>query len=124
MAMLTATVGPLVGCSTSTIPETPGYPGEPTGTGVPLVVEGSDGESIQAWAREKLLIVTTFGSGSCPAVPRLERIEEDEAAALITITIPNRKGPCTADLAPRTFELEAGRDLNGYVVRVAPSSMR
>ncbi|PYD00963.1 hypothetical protein B4U78_008215 [Microbacterium esteraromaticum] len=64
--------------------------------------------------------MTTIGSGSCPTVPRLEHISESEKLIELSTSIPGRHGDCTADLAPRTFELDAARDVTGFAVSVTP----
>lgn len=118
--MLAVSSGLLAACSGPAAPGAPGYAGEPTASGIALVVEGVGNESVRAWADGDLLIVTTHGSGSCPTVPQLESVNEGERTVSLSTSVPNSKGPCTADLAPHTFEFEAGRDLSGYAVQVAP----
>ncbi len=103
------------GCS---VPEPPGYAGEPTATGLPLTVDGPPGSEIQAWVDRDALVVTTVGSGSCPVVPVITEIDEGERVVMLSTSIPNAQGACTADSSPRTFELDAGRDLEGFTVQV------
>jgi hypothetical protein len=72
------------------------------------------------WARGSTLTVTTVGSGSCPTVPELERINAGEKVIELSTAIPGRHGDCTADLAPRTFVIDAPRDVTGFTVSVTP----
>lgn len=109
------------GCS---VPEPPGYAGEPTASGEMLTVEGVVGEEVawgtpvRAWARDDLLVITTIGSGSCPLVPELEKVDPERQRITISTSVPGKDGPCTADSVPRTFEFDAGGDLRGYTVEV------
>ncbi len=50
-------------------------------------------------------------------VPAIEKIDDDERRVSLPTSIPNAQGSCTADSAPRTFELDAGRDLTGVTVQ-------
>ncbi|MEJ6555997.1 hypothetical protein PQI51_13295 [Microbacterium esteraromaticum] len=108
------------GCSTPPPERLPGSPGEPTNPGNALEVESELGQPVSVWARGSILTVTTIGSGSCPTVPRLEHISESEKLIELSTSIPGRHGDCTADLAPRTFELDAARDVTGFAVSVTP----
>lgn len=114
--LVLGTITFMSGCASATLP---GYAGEPTSSGEPLIVEGAaSDESIRAWAREDVLVITTIGSGSCPLVPALDKVDHDRELITVSTSIPNREGACTADSAPRTFELNGGRDLSGYAVQV------
>lgn len=106
----------VAGCAALTAP---GYPGTPTASGQPLVVDAPAGSEVRAWADGDLLVVTTIGSGSCPRVPVIEKVDEDEQRLSVSTSVPNAQGACTADSSPRTFELDAGRDLTGFTVRVS-----
>lgn len=108
------------GCSSPPPERLPGSPGEPTNPGNALEVESELGQPVSVWARESILTVTTIGSGSCPTVPRMEHISESEKLIELSTSIPGRHGDCTADLAPRMFELDAARDVTGFAVSVAP----
>ncbi|WP_341940350.1 hypothetical protein [Microbacterium sp. LWH10-1.2] len=105
----------LVGCAPT---EVPGYLGEPTTAGQPLPVNVDEGAEVQAWWAGETLIVTTVGSGSCPVVPVIADVDEDKQTITLTTEILNSSGACTADSTPRTFELDAGRDLDGFTVQV------
>lgn len=65
-------------------------------------------------------MVTTVGSGSCPTVPGLEHINAGEKLIELSTSIPGRRGDCTADLAPRTFVIDAARDVTGFTGSVTP----
>lgn len=112
--LCTASVG-MVGCAPA---EAPGYLGQPTTAGQPLPVVSEEGVGVQAWWTGETLIVTTVGSGSCPVVPAITEIDEVELTVVLSADIPNASGACTADSTPRTFELDAGRGLEGFTVQV------
>jgi hypothetical protein len=110
----------LTGCSQPT--EAPGYGGEPTAIGEALVVEGVTGDQVRAWIMDDTLVVTTMGSGSCPLVPEVDDIDEERRVVALTTNVFDPTGSCTADLGPRTFELDTeGRDLSGFTVEVTSS---
>lgn len=106
------------GCSSSPPERLPGSPGEPSNPGFALVVESELGQPVSVWARGSTLTVTTVGSGSCPTVPELEHISASEKSIELSTSMPGRHGDCTADLAPRTFEIDAARDVTGFTVSV------
>jgi hypothetical protein len=107
----------LTGCSQPT--EAPGYGGEPTATGETLFVKGTTADRVRAWALDDTLIVTTMGSGSCPLVPEVHDIDDERQVIVLTTSVFDPTGSCTADLGPRTFDLDAeGRDLSGFTVEV------
>lgn len=95
--------------------EFPGYPGQPTTAGEPLAIRGSD--SVQAWAVDELLVITTRGSSSCPTIPEVTDLDPDSGVVSVVLT-GDFEGPCTADDATRTFEIPVDRDLDGFVVEV------
>jgi len=113
--LLTALAISAAGCASL---DAPGYPGAPTASGQPLVVDAPADSEISAWSDGDLLVVTTIGSGSCPVVPVIEEVDENARRVTLSTSIPNTQGACTADSSPRTFELDAGRDLAGFTVRV------
>ncbi|WP_230113790.1 hypothetical protein [Microbacterium oxydans] len=116
-ALVIATLA--VSASGCAVAESPGYAGEPTAAGQPLTVDRTDGSDIRAWSAGDLLIVTTTGSGSCPSVPVIDEIDDGHQLVSLTTSVPYSQGACTSDSVPRTFELDAGRDLSGYTVQVA-----
>lgn len=113
-ALLIAALVSLAGCAAGP----PGYPGTPTATGQPLRVDGPAESGISAWSLGESLVVTTTGSGSCPVVPDIDEIDDDERRVYLHTSVPNAQGPCTADSSPRTFELDAGRNLTGFSVQI------
>lgn len=114
LSALVVCVLALAGCAISS---PPGYAGMPTNSGVELPVLGAD-NGVQAWSVDGTLVVTTFGSGSCPAVPTVQEVDAAHRLIVIAITVPNRAGPCTADSTPRTFDLAVGEDLDGFSIAV------
>lgn len=116
------TCGVASGCSSPALDQPPGVPGEPSNPGDALAVKSDLGERVSAWAKGNTLTVTTVGSGSCPIVPELQRISGSENLVELSTSIPGQHGNCTADLAPRTFEIDAGRDLTGFTVSVTSPS--
>lgn len=100
--------------------EIPGYPGEPTRSGEPLRVETDGDWDVRAGVSGHLLIVTTTGSGSCPFIPQLEQIDDAAEQVLLMTSTSKPGGPCTANVAPHTVELDMGRDVSGYTVHITP----
>lgn len=99
--------------------EAPGYFGNPTLTGTPLDLIGDPPEGMTAIAHGPVLVITTVGSGSCPWVPAVDSIDDEQMVISVELTAWGIAGECTADSAPRTFELPMDRDVSQYVLRVS-----
>lgn len=109
------------GCSAAPA-EPPGDPGEPADPGTRLEVRGYEDEpnspaSVRAYASDESLVVITSGSSSCPSIPEILAVESEKQVVEIALTAWPAD-VCTADLAPRTFTLDAARDLTGFTVEV------
>jgi hypothetical protein len=64
------------------------------------------------------LVLTVYGSSSCPPVPHIDGYEDGSMIVNVSLGPPSSNGPCTADIGPSTFELETDRDLDGFSVQV------
>lgn len=111
-----ASAAPTPGASTPTPVPTP-----PTAA-VPLDVQNPESgdpdgfDQVQAWATPDILTVTSYGSSSCPNIPSITSV--DDSARLVNIElVSDSEGPCTADLAPTTFNISVEQDFTGYTVR-------
>lgn len=122
MCSLVVTSLILSGCA-SVPPGLPGVGGAYTGPGKRLRALGDDAElsppRLLAYADDSALIVTTFGSSSCPDVPEVSAVDESEGTVLISLTVLGADGACTADVSERTFRLEGVGGLGAYTVAVA-----
>ncbi len=69
-----------------------------------------------AWAEGgRRLAVTTYGSSSCPTGPRkVEAVGAQEVRVEVEPLFPGRD-PCTADMAPRTTEVELPQGVSADV---------
>ncbi|MFL0410104.1 hypothetical protein ACH0AH_02900 [Microbacterium paludicola] len=114
----------LTGCAPSG-GQLPGTPGASPAPGSRLDVAGYEDSpplpaAVQAYEEAGVLTVITTGSSSCPAVPEVADVRPDEQLVILTIT-PWRAEFCTADMAPRTFTFDVGRDLRSFTVEVQSS---
>ncbi len=101
----------------------PGIAGEPSEFGRRLEVSGFEDDptglpaGVRAYAGTDLLTVVTMGSGSCPEVAELTKIDESQSVVVLNVsTWPAEY--CTADLSARTFEIPVAHDLRFFKVRV------
>ena len=105
----------------------PGVAGEPSAPGLRLSVDGYDDDPrgfpapVRAYADPGVLTVVTTGSGSCPAVAELVEVDQSTLTVVISISTWPRV-ECTADLAPRTFDLPVSQNLDGFSVTVRPTA--
>ena len=94
----------------------------PMTTGNPLHVLGNE-ESIAPYIRvfadDGQLTVVTFGSSNCPEVPEIAGIDTSSRRITLAISTIGLRGPCTTDMAARTFHLDVNEDLTSYEVEVA-----
>ncbi|WP_343998541.1 hypothetical protein [Microbacterium paludicola] len=124
VAAVTATALLLTGCAPSG-GQLPGTPGASPAPGSRLDVAGYEDSpalpaAVQAYAASEILTVITTGSSSCPAVPEITDVRPDEQLVILTISSWQAEF-CTADLAPRTFTFDVGRDLRSFTVEVQNS---
>lgn len=69
------------------------------------------GELAQWGERGKTVLLTTYGSSSCPTVPTA--IKADEQKGLITVTVSDDwDGACTADDSPYTTEIRVPEEMD------------
>ena len=68
------------------------------------------------WHSAHQLILTTWGSGSCPPLPTAVTLQN---AHRLTISLASHPGPCTADLTPMNSVLEAPTGLESSTRAVA-----
>ncbi|ACZ30770.1 hypothetical protein Xcel_1747 [Xylanimonas cellulosilytica DSM 15894] len=120
LAIVTLSLSGLtVGCMAADRPSSdslPGTAGVPSATGVPIrveingvLVDETDLEATQAWNIGGKLVVTTYGSGSCPFVPEVTSVDEESRVISVKMTMAGGD-TCTADSRPRTFELDVDTD--------------
>ncbi|MEV4900514.1 hypothetical protein AB0K08_04135 [Citricoccus sp. NPDC055426] len=57
------------------------------------------------WARPDMLVLTTFGSSSCPVLVEDLSVREDGIQQVVLTDPAATHGPCTADLAPRELQV-------------------
>lgn len=121
ISSLVATTLVLCGCD-PVQPHLPGVQGAYTGPGERLSVLGDDEEHsfprLFAFANGGDLIVTTFGSSSCPDVPEVLAVDDSEGTVVLSLTILGADGECTADSSERTFRFEGVGDLGTYTVQI------
>ncbi len=68
------------------------------------------------WGTADQLILTTWGSGSCPLLPTTVTLQN---AHRITIRLASDDGPCTADLAPTNSVIVAPHGLDASQPAIA-----
>lgn len=79
---------------------------------------GKDGVMVPLlrWAGADQLMLTTWGSGSCPLLPTAVTLQN---AHRINITLASHDGACTADLTPTNSVLMAPAGLDSTTPAVA-----
>lgn len=103
----------------------PGVRGEPADPGPELRVLRSEeptvpDESTKVFLRDGGLTVVTFGSSSCPDIPEIGLVDAPRQVIVLNIIATMRGDElCTADLSPRTFDLDVPGDLSSYAVELA-----
>lgn len=113
IAVLILALGPVVGgCGpASKRPESiaaTSYPGLPSGAPDQSVRSGA---TLAVWMDGRLAL-TTWGSGSCPAVP-VALTAPDADTVDITLSADYGASACTADLGPTTSVLELPEKVKG-----------
>lgn len=94
----------------------------PTTTGNALHVLGHEESatpSIHVFADAAHITVVTFGSSNCPDVPEIAGIDSSSRRITLDISTFGLRGPCTTDMAARTFHLDVSEDVTSYQVEVA-----
>jgi hypothetical protein len=84
------------------------YPGVPSGAPDESVRRGA---TLAVWTDGQLAL-TTWGSGSCPAVP-VALTALDASTVEITVSADYGASPCTADLSPTTSVIDLPDTLTG-----------
>lgn len=112
----------LVSCAAQSV--VPGYRGEPTTAGATLAVEGIEiipglDPWVRAYSADDVLTIVTVGSSSCPWVPEVTEVDRTEMRVDLRLEAWDPEGSCTADMAPRTFELPVEDDLTDFIIDVA-----
>ncbi len=83
---------------------------------MPAVDENGDPMPLLRWGSENRLILTTWGSGTCPLLPTRVTLQN---AHHVTIRLGSVDGPCTADLAPTNSVIVAPAGLDATTPAVA-----
>lgn len=65
---------------------------------------GRFGPMVQ-WARPDMLVLTTFGSSSCPDLVEELSVRDDRIQQVVLADPMATHGACTADLAPRQLQV-------------------
>jgi hypothetical protein len=84
-----------------TLPDVPTLPSEPGQT-----VEVLPPPPPVSWDGDGRLAVVTYGSSSCPTAPADVTVAGDQELVLHIAPLHPDQDPCTADVAPRTTEVE------------------
>jgi hypothetical protein len=71
----------------------------------------SDGPLVM-WSADELLLVTVWGSRSCPQVPETVSVTDAHHLAITTTHFADASGDCTADLSPTTSTIAVPKGLD------------
>lgn len=98
---------------------------DPVGyNGLPRTVEGASDRAIDgkwrpaaAWVvRDRTIAVTTWGSGTCPAIPQSVEVVSTDA---IVVNFDNSQGGCTFDLSAYTHEFALPKVVTDRPLRIS-----
>lgn len=78
--------------------------------------KNGDPTPLLRWSSADQLILTTWGSGTCPLLPTAVTLQN---AHRISISLASVDGPCTADLAPTNSVIVAPAGLDASMPAIA-----